>query len=52
MKRTTSMVTGLALFGLASAALPEVTFAQTRQVPPAADITNTEIQAAVQKTQE
>ena len=50
MKRTTSMVTGLALFGLASAALPEVTFAQTRQVPPAADITNTEIQAAVQKS--
>ena len=50
MKRTTSMVTGLALFGLASAALPEVSFAQTAQVAPAADITNTEIQAAVQKS--
>ena len=50
MKRTTSMVTGLALFGLASAALPEVSFAQTTQVAPAADIANTEIQAAVQKS--
>jgi mannose-6-phosphate isomerase-like protein (cupin superfamily) len=50
MKRTTSIVTGVALLGLATAALPEVSFAQTGQVAPAADITNTEIQAAVQKS--
>ena len=50
MKRTTSIVTGMALFGLASAALLEVSFAQTAQVAPAADITNTEIQTAVQKS--
>src|SRR5215470_12380900 len=50
MRSATFMVTGMALLGLASAALPEVSFAQTAQVAPAADITNTEIQAAVQKT--
>src|SRR5262245_59780359 len=49
MKRTTFMVTGIALLGLASAVSPQVSFAQTAQVAPAADITNSEIQAAVQK---
>ncbi len=50
MRRTTFMVTGMALLGLARAALPEVSFAQTAQVAPAADITNTQIQAALEKT--